>query len=131
MKNEACGLLIMCGNELLLLKRSKFGDFPHTWDLPGGCVEPDEAMNEAIEREVKEETNLDTTQNEYVGKSNPSKDFTFHYFLRRVNTKPEIKLNHEHTTHGWFNIRKLPQDIHPKLGEYLVNNGCFFRIKDC
>lgn len=41
-------------DKILLLRRSDVGE----WDIPGGHVEKDESKEDAIEREVFEETNI-------------------------------------------------------------------------
>jgi 8-oxo-dGTP diphosphatase len=45
-------------NKILLIKRDTI-PFRGYWALPGGRVEPGEAIEKAVEREVKEETGLD------------------------------------------------------------------------
>ena len=47
-------------NELLLAKRA-FNPAKGEWGLPGGFMELNETLNEAAERELKEETNLEGT----------------------------------------------------------------------
>ena len=47
-------------NEILILRRHpKSRTNPHKWELPGGKVDPGEFFDEALVREIKEETNLD------------------------------------------------------------------------
>lgn len=53
--------------ELLLVKRDAGGDFQGLWGLPGGKVEVDEFLAEAIEREVREETGVETRFVEHRG----------------------------------------------------------------
>ena len=55
-----CGAIIINNNnEILLVKRSKNSRTePGMWSRPGGQVEFSESASEAVEREVKEETNL-------------------------------------------------------------------------
>lgn len=47
-------------DEILILRRHpKSRTNPHKWELPGGKVDPGEFFDEALVREIKEETNLD------------------------------------------------------------------------
>lgn len=51
--------LIRRGETYLVTLRSESNDFmPLKWDLPGGTVEGDETLEQALVREVKEETSL-------------------------------------------------------------------------
>lgn len=52
-------------NRLLVAKRGK-EPAKGTWDLPGGFVDPDETVEEAIKREIVEETGLKTNQLKYL-----------------------------------------------------------------
>ena len=59
LKKVAAGI-ILTNKKLLLVKRgddSRF--FPGYWALPGGKVEPNESLEEAASREVKEEVGLE------------------------------------------------------------------------
>ncbi len=53
----AVGAVVMKGNEILLVKRSKEPS-KGTWAIPGGSVKLGETLQEAAEREMKEETGL-------------------------------------------------------------------------
>jgi 8-oxo-dGTP diphosphatase len=51
--------LIERGGKYLVTRRSKLSRYmPLKWDIPGGIVEPGETVEEAIHREVREETGL-------------------------------------------------------------------------
>jgi len=52
------GLIEMDGKVLLVRKPKGIGPYPDTWHIPGGKLEQDEGIIEALEREVKEETGL-------------------------------------------------------------------------
>lgn len=57
-------------DSLLLERRADFG----TWGLPGGALDEDETVREAIAREVREETGLETVSIELLGVfSDPSR----------------------------------------------------------
>lgn len=42
-------------NEILCALRSPIMSLPNTWEFPGGKIEENETLKEAIEREIKEE----------------------------------------------------------------------------
>ncbi len=57
--------------ELLLLKRSQdSNNNPGKWDLPGGKMELDETLKEALVREVQEETGISIAPGGIVGYAN-------------------------------------------------------------
>lgn len=60
------GLLINEKNEWLVVNK-KYGGLKGKWSLPAGFVEQDETADEAIIREVKEETGLSCRVKEMIG----------------------------------------------------------------
>jgi len=52
---HAVDMVILTDNSLLLIKR---GHYPFGYALPGGKVDPDETLEHAARRELKEETGL-------------------------------------------------------------------------
>ena len=53
------GVLVKCGNKVLLCKRNSKGLYPGMWSLPGGHLEKGESSMECSRREFFEETNID------------------------------------------------------------------------
>lgn len=63
MPNVGVTVVVMQGNTVLLTRREDFA----VWCLPGGAVDPQEAVEQAALREVREETGLDVTLAGVVG----------------------------------------------------------------
>ncbi|MEM1566697.1 MAG: NUDIX hydrolase [Candidatus Bathyarchaeia archaeon] len=59
------GAIIVCDGKILLIKR-KSEPGKGKWSVPGGLVELGETVEEAVIREVKEETGLDVAEPELV-----------------------------------------------------------------
>ena len=96
--------------EVLLLLRTS----PRAWELPGGAVEPGEAPDVAVLREVQEETGLDVEIERLLG----------HY--RRTGFRPHrspvyvcryvsgaVRRNWESIRVDWFPVDRLPDGLFP------------------
>jgi len=85
--------IIIKDNKILLIKRRN-NPFKNNWALPGGFVEYNEKCEDAVVREIKEETNLDTKIIRLFGVySDPERDPRGHtisviYLLKIVSGKP-------------------------------------------
>lgn len=93
--------------KFLLLKRAPGKPQPETWCLPGGKQEKGEELEEALEREVREEagitisaasaTKIASLYIQYQGI-----DFIFHMFFHLLEEKPPVLLSlEEHTEWAW------------------------------
>lgn len=59
----AVGLVWNARNQLLFCRmHPKHGVFPGEWGFPGGGLEPDEPMREALRRELREEIGIEVEQ---------------------------------------------------------------------
>ena len=64
---EPCvGAVLFWNGSLLLVKRGQEPDIGR-WSLPGGRLEPREAWQDGVEREVQEETGLKVNCREFLG----------------------------------------------------------------
>lgn len=96
--------------EFLLLKRSKDSiTNPGKWDLPGGKLEREEILEEAVVREVREETEITIVPGKIAGY------VTFELPEKRViaivydggYVISDVKLSHEHTEYSWTSLEKI------------------------
>lgn len=96
------------GKFLMGNKAKDVGPYPNTWRLPGGGVEENETPEDAIKREVKEETGLEATEVDKVGyleDEEPNKHgemthYKFHVF--RVETSGTETLTLEFPELRWI-----------------------------
>jgi 8-oxo-dGTP diphosphatase len=109
-------------NRVLLLKRSKTDLLSHEiWELPSGTVEFGESPNNALRREVMEETGLRISSSRafymvsYVKKHRNLLLHTVEIsFLTRVSRNGIVNLNpREHSEFRWVSKSSLP---HLRLG---------------
>lgn len=103
----AAGALILDPENQLFLMQSS-GKFGAEWIVPGGKVSFGETAKMALIREIKEETNLDLTNIEFVGYRDyiMGKHFIFLEFVATTLSKC-VKLNYEATKYGFFRQSEL------------------------
>lgn len=98
-------------NKILVARRSKNDSYPGMWEFPGGGVDGNETVVEAVRREVKEETNLD------IGDF-PSEELMIHptrtalrvVMLFECDSVSQLSLSHEHDEHFWMDIDAFSVD---------------------
>lgn len=100
-------------NKGALLMKREIEPFKGSWVLPGGAVEPNERLVDAVKREVKEETGLDVNIVKYVGyydtpKRDPRCHSIAHVFLCK-STGGELQGSLEGKELKFF--KKLPRKI--------------------
>ncbi len=105
---DAVGAVIIKNGKILLIKRASYKkSYPGCWCAIGGSVEEGETPQEAIIREVKEETNLDFSVKQPLGVFMvPEDGYTLrvHRFLGDISG--DIKLNYESSEYGWFGYKE-------------------------
>lgn len=93
----------------LLLKRAENTTSADKWTFPGGKVEAEENVREALEREVKEETGHSP---EVIRKGEPvigegeTGYWRLHPFLVEINSR-KIELDWEHSDYRWIDLEEI------------------------
>ncbi|MCX6800684.1 MAG: NUDIX hydrolase [Candidatus Diapherotrites archaeon] len=106
-KVEIVSCIIEAENEFLMLQRQIHKPEGGKWGLPAGKIDAGEKKEEAILREVFEETGIELEQEKvsYFKKifvRYPTHDFIYHMFNAKLPKKPEIKIrNEEHLGFKW------------------------------
>ena len=99
----------------LLLIQQKFGTQESYWALPGGLVKNDESLQEAVKRELKEETNVVVnyfeqlfTFGDDVARDPRNRVISVAYFALVDPSKLQIKADSDAENVQWFNINEIP-----------------------
>lgn len=116
------GVIVKCGDEVLLCKRNATGELPGQWSIPCGHLEKGEHPMDGIEREFKEETNY-TLDNDlklvgfvkrYNREGSEVKGLMYVFMMETdepINPDLEnAKDGEEHSECGYFNLENLPFD---------------------
>lgn len=121
--------IVMRDDKVLMLKRSDAEDvLPGLWELPSGKKEPLEGWRDALIREVREETGLETEPmapvavfDYVIEKSDEMRDTTQINFLMRVVGEKEVKLSGEHADFAWVSEDGLEDyEISDKTREAII-----------
>ena len=108
-------LLVNSNNDVLL------GYSHNNYQFPGGHVEENETLVQAVNREVLEETGIELTFNEkhamehfgkeqHMGGENDEEVVSdTEYFIVKLETKPEVKISREHARYKWFDKESIKE----------------------
>ena len=116
------GVMVKCGNKILLCKRSSDENFPNMWSIPAGHLEKNETTQDGAKREFFEETSIDINDYNlkfvglvprYTKSGNNVKGLMYVYLLEvdeQIN--PDLELaqdGHEHTECGYYSIKEIDE----------------------
>ncbi|MHC0446670.1 NUDIX hydrolase [Flavobacterium sp. 3-218] len=100
----------------VLLIQQKFGSAESYWALPGGLVKNDESLNDAVRRELKEETNVEVnyfeqlfTFGDDITRDPRNRVISVAYFALVDPSKLEIKADSDVDKVQWFQINEIPK----------------------
>ena len=110
-KVEIVGCFLSINENVLFLKRLPHKSEGSKWGVPGGKVEKGETADQAVLREVLEETGIDLAGKplKYFGKvyvRYPEIDFHYHMYGHDFDElKKQVVINpDEHSEHRWFTL---------------------------
>jgi 8-oxo-dGTP diphosphatase len=101
------------GLSVLLIKRN-IKPYKDSWALPGGLVGDDESLEDAIQRELKEETGVSINYLEQLysfgkpGRDPRNRVISVTYYGLVKPDAFEIKADTDASEVAWFNIKSLP-----------------------
>lgn len=99
----------------VLLIQQKFGTQESYWALPGGLVKNEESLQDAVKRELKEETNVSVnyfeqlfTFGDDVFRDPRNRVISVAYFALVDSSKLKIKADSDADNAQWFKIDEIP-----------------------
>lgn len=127
---EVCAAIIINNKKILLTQRG-YGEYKDKWEFPGGKIEENEAKEETIIREIKEELDATIKVEKFLTKV--EYDYTSFYLKMNVfitSLTSSHLLFKEHESYKWIDVSELndldaldllPADrlIIPYLKDYL------------
>ena len=105
-------------DKLLILRRHpKSRNNPHKWELPGGKVDPGEFFDDALVRELREETGLEVKIDSlFEAVEDRFKSRRTHQYINTVQlmmnletVSGEVQISDEHDDFKWVDMEELKE----------------------
>lgn len=117
------------GKVKLLLVNRRNEPFKGKWALPGGFVDIDEELKDAVARELAEETGLTGVRLEQVhtfgtcGRDPRGRVITVTFMGIAAEGNTKVKAGDDAAKAQWFDIEKLPKELafdHKKIVKFAI-----------
>lgn len=112
-------------NEVFLARGLKWKNY---WTVPGGHLEWGESFEECVRREVKEETNMEISNIEFLKiqeaifppNYHKEKHMVFLNFCAKAESY-DVVLDEEHSEYKWFKLEDIPTEEINKSVSLTIN----------
>lgn len=114
------------GRVLLLRRSPRSSANPGRWELPGGKVDDGEHFDDALRREVREETGLEIALGGPIGVAGQrlSDRTAIHLVMGAASTGDDLQLSDEHDASVWTHPSRFPElDLANWFAEFLERDG--------
>ncbi len=118
------GIIKNQNGKILITKRKANQLLGGLWEFPGGKVKENETLESALEREIKEEVNLNVTLNGFLCKVNHAYShfkITMHAFQCYTDNIKNIKCNSA-DNYKWIEKNQLNEFAFPKANRVIIEN---------
>lgn len=121
------GIIKRADGKILVLKRSEHDDHkPNVWETPGGGMDTEESPQEALKREIIEETDLSVTVTKPFNVFTFKKDtgeFKVGITFICEHQNGEVVLSSEHSEFRWIEAEEFAQmvsvpSLHEEIAKY-------------
>lgn len=107
MQKYADAVVINNKDEILFLRRGKFSSFaPNKYGLPGGHIDKGETSEQAVERELFEESGLEAHRTVFL-KKYKTEEAEIDYFFVEVKNYNIVLDESEHHNYCWMSLREV------------------------
>ncbi|MEK9728153.1 MAG: A/G-specific adenine glycosylase [Candidatus Margulisiibacteriota bacterium] len=110
--------------KVLITKRKSNQLLGGLWEFPGGKVNDNETLELALQREIKEEVNLDIKINSFLCKVNHAYShfkITMHAYLCNVETDQGLEIKSAEN-HCWIDNTEFDSFAFPKANKVIIQN---------
>lgn len=115
--NGAAGVFFMCTatRRIMLAHRSEWVETPFHWSGFGGAIGHGETPEQAVRREIVEESGYHGVYDLVPVYRFSSPTFTYQNYVAFVEHEFAAKLQWENTDAEWFDLNDLPSPLHPGM----------------
>ncbi len=113
MKRDTARAIILTEDEksiyLLYRKKKENNKLISYYAIPGGMIEKNETVEEAVKREIKEEFSVEVKLQGYLGKNKTKQGIDYHYHAKIISGVPKLggEEKENNNEDNYYEIRKV------------------------